>query len=163
VPSDDIGMAIWTEPGRQPVFLVVDGGKVVDCTPFAEPWAKGRSAAQLLERAERLGVKVEWIPLNSVPTRRSAHLVERTRLRHWATKHDRGIVSTLEFGQTADGFTVDDGTEPHLWIYPDRDDAVREVRRRLAVGTWWRIAADHDAQGRPKPDPELPSEWGVPD
>jgi hypothetical protein len=164
VPSGETGICWWTEPGAvQPVFLVVDGGRVVDATPYAQSWALNRTASQLLERGERLGAKVEWIPLNSVPTRQLAHLTERTRLRRWETKHDRGILSTLEFGQTPDGWTVADTTEPHLWVYADRDDTVRELRRRLAVGTWRRITASYDAKGRPAPDPELPPEWGVPD
>lgn len=164
VPSGETGILWWRIPGDpNQVFLVVKDGRVIDCPAHAESWAKGQTSDPILERGGRLGAQVEWVPLNSVPTRRLAHLVDRTRLRHWATRHDRGIVSTLEFGQCAEGWTLDDGTEPHLWIYPDRNDAVGEVRRRLAVGTWWRVPASYDAAGRPKPDPELPVEWGVPD
>jgi hypothetical protein len=162
--ADDRGVAFWREPDKpNEVFLVVEGGRVIDCTPYAKRWAMGKTAAQLLNRGQRIGARVEWVPLNSVPTRVQPHLVPHIRLRRWRREGDRGIVSHLEFSQAGENWIVHDTRDRFAWLHQDREDAMTDLRRRLGRDTWTRIHASADLPGRPMSDLELSAEWGVPD
>jgi hypothetical protein len=157
--SGDRGVAFWREPGKPgEVFLIVDGGRVVACTKHAESWALNRTAAQLLERGQRVGAEVEWIALKSVPTLVLLHRTPHTRLRRWKTEGYAGVTRTLTFATTADGYLLDDDAEKIAWVFGDRDDCVTVLRRRLRGGEWVRIYASAGGD-----DPELPAEWNVPD
>lgn len=157
VPSGETGLCWWHEPGHDPVFLVVDRSRVVDCTPHAKSWALNQASGPLLERGERLGVRVEWIALKSVPKRVQTHLTPHTRLRRWRSEGYAGVTRTLTFATTDGGYLLDDGAEKHAWVFTDREDCLNELRRRLGGGEWSRIYANAG-----ECDPEMPDEWGVP-
>lgn len=44
------------------VGLVVRGGVIVDCPPYANHWARGRDAREVWRAATRRGVRLVWIP-----------------------------------------------------------------------------------------------------
>lgn len=44
------------------VGLVVAGGVVVDCPPYANGWARGRDARELWRRERRGGADLVWVP-----------------------------------------------------------------------------------------------------
>lgn len=155
---DDCGVAWWREPGHSPVYLVVDGGRVVACTPFAERWALGRTAAHLLERGRKVGATVEWIPLSAAPTlvRVPAGMVP---VRRW--RQDRSPLSDefLRFGRIGDRWVVESTSEPVAWVYESAAEAWTDCQRRMRTGAWERLPARYGPQGERlavADDPDLP-------
>jgi hypothetical protein len=133
---------------------------VVASTPYAESWALGRTAAQLLERGEREGATVEWIPLSAAPTLKPAHLMAHKKPSAcW--RQDRSPLSEthLTFGQVGDRWYVDDTDEPNVWVFGAAAEAWSECRRRMRTGRWTRIGCRYGPDGRrlgPEEDPPLP-------
>lgn len=156
----DVGVAWWTQPDHTPVYLIVDDGRVTACTPFAEPWALGRTAGQLLARGEAQGATVEWIPLSAAPTLFLPHLVPgKVAVRRWEHHQEPLASDLLTLGRLEDGgWYVADTAEPKAWRYRLADEAWAECWRRMRTGRWVRIhAASRD--GRPTTvdeDPPLP-------
>ena len=157
---DETGVAWWHEPGLPSVYLIVDGGKVTACTPYAEPWALGRTAAQLIERGEREGATVEWIPLSTTPALRPAHLIVGKKP-YACWRQDRAPLSEthLTFGRVGDSWFVDDTGEPNAWIFGSATEAWNDCRRRMRTGRWTRIGSRRGTDGRRlgvEADPVLP-------
>lgn len=55
------GLVFYSTPGAT-VGLVVAGGIVVDCPPYARRWALGKDARDLWRDGKRRGVRLEWLP-----------------------------------------------------------------------------------------------------
>lgn len=53
---------IWVSTPAATVGLVVEGGVVVDCPPYARRWAQGRDARQVWRDAVRRGADLVWLP-----------------------------------------------------------------------------------------------------
>ena len=65
VPVDGV---IWWSTRAATVGLVVAGGVVVDCPPYARRWAYDKPARELWDRAKRTpGTQVRWIPEPGLP------------------------------------------------------------------------------------------------
>jgi hypothetical protein len=153
--DSDVGLAWYEPPDGQPVYLVVDGGRVVDSTPHARPWALGRTARQILDRAEREGATVVWTPLSAPPRTFQPHLEATEPIRRWAWSggHHGGH---LTFGRTGDGWYVNDTNEPWAWRYNLAGEAWAECARRMGDGRWTRVNASYGQGGEPADDPPLP-------
>lgn len=52
---------IWHSTPAATVGLLVRGGRVVDCPPYARRWALGRDARELWRDAARRGVRLAWL------------------------------------------------------------------------------------------------------
>lgn len=135
--DDDTGVAWWTIPGDpNEVFMVVENGRVVDCTPYARRWAQGRTAAQILERGEQVGAAVQWMPTATPPRRFQPHLEPVTYLRRWAAEFRAGRRETVSVGRHGDRWMVDDTREKWAWSFGERVEAERDLQRRMAAGDW---------------------------
>ncbi len=53
---------IWLATRRATVGLIVRGGIVVECAPYARRWALGRDARQVWRDAARRGAQLRWLP-----------------------------------------------------------------------------------------------------
>ncbi len=53
---------IWWSTPKATVGLIVRGGYVVDCPPYARRWTLGRPIGELLDQAVRTGVTLHWLP-----------------------------------------------------------------------------------------------------
>jgi hypothetical protein len=161
--SAESGILWWSDSAdEQPIRLVVDRGRVVDCTPYAASWAMGRTSGQLLERGRQRHATVEWVPVAALPARLRwpDGLKDVERLRRW--RHHGHHESHLSFGQRRDepaGWTLHDSRDGvdggAVWVYPHRDDAVAEIERRLRDGDWTRTRAGYGPRGEPVDDPVL--------
>jgi hypothetical protein len=160
MPSGDTGILWWSEPGDvHPVWLAVEQGRVVDCTPYAASWARGRTSGRLLARGEARGATVEWVPVSALPARERwpQAMTGVEPLRRWC--HHGHHESHLSFGRRPDGWVLHDSRDGVdggvVWVYPDRDDAVAEIERRMRDGEWTRVAAGYGPRGERVDDPEL--------
>ena len=153
------GILWWSERGHpNAVFLIVEDGRVVDCTPYAKQWAMGRTSAEILYRARREGAEVRWMPLSAPPRRFQPHLEPTTRLRRWAGQFAQGQMAHVTLGVIGDRWYVDVTREKWAWAYARRDEAQTDLQRRMAEGEWTWAPANSDTMGRPLPDPALPEE-----
>ncbi len=136
-------MAWWTTPSGRRIWMLINDGTVVDATPYAATWARGRTAAEIYTAAERNGATITWTGFDALPTKMPLHLTEHTRIRRW--RHPGGMLADfhLEFGRTGDGWYVDvTGTpgELNAWEFPVEDDAVALTRQHLnSSRAWYRV------------------------
>lgn len=161
----ETGVGWWAKPGHAPVYLIVEGGRVIACPPYTEQWALGKATGVLLGRAELLHAIVEWIPLAEAPTLLLSHLTDKRPIRRWRREWRMvsGAVAELllTFGETgAGGWFVSDTSEIHLWRYSLAVEAWAECeRRRRRAGTWTRVHAMYGPRGEVlavEDDPKLP-------
>lgn len=162
--SAETGIAWWSEPGvAGETFLIVHDGRVVDCTPHAEPWALGRTSGPIFVRAQQVGATIRWVPLSDPPQRFQPHLTTTTRIRRWANiEGSYADEAHITFGTTDSGWYLADTREPWGWLYRDRGECWAECQRRMAAGRWVRVPANYDGRGRPEPDVEFPEDANGP-
>lgn len=147
--SGERGLGWWLPPTGPPLFLLVDGGRVVDCTPYAVPWARGATAGRLLARAEREHAIILWAPLGALPTRFQPHLRhDLTPLRRWRREPVNHLSEHyLTFGQAGNGWFINETDEPHGWLFSTEADAWTAARHRMGAGTWERVPARYGPGG----------------
>jgi hypothetical protein len=121
------GLIWWSTPTAT-VGLVVAGGDVVACPPYARKWAAGRDARDLWRQGIRQGAHLEWIP--DPPQRLVAQ---------WFN----GLFGTLTVRRIklmTNDLTwqvwVRDGRTEGALRYPDEAQARQEVDLLLTEGQW---------------------------
>lgn len=155
----DVGLAWYTPPDGQPIYLVVDRGRVTACTPYAEKWALGRTAGQIRQRQRADDATVVWIPLSAPPATFNPATVGTTPIRRWAWSggHHGGHLTIGRIGNG--GWYVKDTNEPHAWRYNLAGEAWAECDRRMAGDDrWLPTYAAYGPRGERVEDPDLPEE-----
>lgn len=148
------GLIWWARSNGRGVYAVADGGRVVDCTPYAARWLAGRAVADLDRWDDGT---VTCTATSAAPERVLLHLrTDVEPVRRWTHPGEGHLTSHgLTFGRVGDGWFVSSTQETHGWRFTLDQEAIAEAARRMAGDDrWQRVAARYDAAGRPVADVE---------
>jgi hypothetical protein len=125
---DDADGVIWWSTPAATVGLVVVGGEVVDCPPYARKWAMGRDARELWRQGVQQGARLEWIP--DPPQRLVAHWFNGL-FGSYTLKRVKLLTNDVTWQ-----VWIRKGSTEGVLRYPDEATARQEVDLLLSEGQW---------------------------